>query len=76
MITLPTEGEFADVGISLSHETSVVPLTVGIKQKQEGEVSLDHRIQYCSCIHTCAWGTVRNFPLICMWEYGEATFKV
>ena len=39
IITLPTDGEFAEVGVSFSHETSLVPLTVGIKQKQEGEVS-------------------------------------
>ena len=39
MISFPTEGEFAEVGISFSCETSLVPLTVGIKQKKEGEVS-------------------------------------
>ena len=39
MITFPTEGEFAEVGVSFSRETSLVPLTVGIKQKQDGEVS-------------------------------------
>ena len=39
VIGVPSEGEFADVGISFSREDSLVPLTVGIKQKQEGEVS-------------------------------------
>ena len=38
-ITLPTEGEFAEVGVTFSHESSVVPLTLGTKQKPEGEVS-------------------------------------
>ena len=40
MIAFPTEGEFAEVGVTFAHENSVVPLTVGLKQKPEGEVSL------------------------------------
>ena len=42
VITLPTEGEFAEVGIIFSHETSLVPYTLGVKQKPEGEVSYSH----------------------------------
>ena len=44
MIAFPTEGAFADIGVSFSRETSLVPLTVGMKQRQEGEVSFDHRV--------------------------------
>lgn len=40
IIDLPTEGEIADIGISFSRESSVVPLTVGAKQRSTGEVSL------------------------------------
>ena len=41
IIELPTEGDIADVGISFSRETSVVPLTVGAKQRaaEDSEVS-------------------------------------
>lgn len=38
-ITLPSEGEFAEVGVTFSRETSLVPLTLGLKHKPEGEVS-------------------------------------
>lgn len=38
IIDLPGEREFADVGVTFSRETSLVPLTLGTKQKPEGEV--------------------------------------
>ena len=39
MIDIPTEGEFSDVGLSFERETSVVPHTIGPKQKPHGEVA-------------------------------------
>ena len=47
IIELPTEGDLADVGISFSRETSVVPLTVGAKQRaaEDSEVSLHRGIK-------------------------------
>ena len=34
------EGEFADVGLSFAADSSVVPVTVGPKQKPPGEVPI------------------------------------
>ena len=34
------EGEFADVGLSFAADSSVVPVTVGPKQKPSGEVPI------------------------------------
>ena len=38
IISLPDEGEFNEVGVTFSRESSIIPLTLGIKQKPEGEV--------------------------------------
>ena len=38
LISLPTEGEFSNVGLSLEPERSVVPLTIGSNSKPDGEV--------------------------------------
>ena len=37
---LALEGEFADVGLSFAADSSVVPVTVGPKQKPSGEVPI------------------------------------
>ena len=39
LIDMPKEGEFVEVGVSFTQENSVVPLTVGPKQRPPGEVS-------------------------------------
>ena len=44
VISLPLEGEFSEVGLSLESEHSLVPLTVGYGNKPEGEVSTDRLI--------------------------------
>ena len=38
LISLPTEGEFSQVGVSLAAETSAVPVTVGMINRPDGDV--------------------------------------
>ena len=40
LISLPTEGEFSNLGLSLETDRSIVPLTVGSNSRPEGEVRL------------------------------------
>ena len=46
IISFPSEGEFSKIGVSLDPEMSLVPLTVGSRNKPDGEVWLIFCIQW------------------------------
>ena len=39
VISVPTEGDFSNVGLSLEPKKSIVPLTIGSNSKPDGEVN-------------------------------------